>query len=573
MPVQNSEIARIFDELADLLALEDANRFRIRAYRAAASTIRDHPTPMANLIRQGEDLSKLPTIGDDLADKIRTIVDTGHLPMLDQATRRTPEGLSELMHIEGLGPKRVRRLHDQLGIDSIDDLARAAQQGKIRELSGFGAKTEEKIAERVAQSRVNSERTRLIDAEAIAEPLVAWLEKADGVETVTVAGSLRRHRETVGDLDILVVAKKGSDVGAHFTDYPEVDEVVSQGSTRASVKLRGGLAVDLRVVPRASFGAALVYFTGSKSHNIALRGIARRKGFKLNEYGVFDDGKSIAGATEASVYKALGFPEIPPELREHRGELEAARGHRLPKLIQLDDLRGDLHCHTNASDGNTTLARMVDAAVELGHEYIAISDHSEHLRIAHGLTAKQLARQITAIDALNGKRRDIVVLKSIEVDILEDGRLDLPDSVLADLDFTVCAVHDHFKLTRKQQTERIIRAMDNPHFNILAHPTGRLINRRPAYQVDVEALLKAAKERGCAVELNSDPYRLDLDDEHCRMAKEIGVPVVISTDAHSTHGLEHLRHGVYQARRGWLEKSDVLNTLTVERLRKSLRRT
>ena len=566
MPVHNSDIATIFSTVADLLEIEGANPFRIRAYREAARTIRGHPESMATLLQQGEDLSKLPTIGADLADKISTIVETGELPLLEEIEARTPRALSDLMQMEGLGAKRVKVLYEQLGIATLDDLKRAARSGKIRTLEGFGAATEEKIRERVERFTTDKARMKRIDAEDYAHPLVDYLKRCPGVIDVIVAGSYRRRLETVGDLDILVTAKRGSRVMDRFSRYDEVEEVVSKGKTRSTVRLRCGLSVDLRVVPQVSYGAALVYFTGSKAHNIALRKLGIRKGYKVNEYGVFRGDERVAGKTESAVYRSLGLPLFPPELREDRGELDGARKHALPELIELADIRGDLHCHTKATDGHHSLRQMALAAADKGYEYLSINDHSHRLTVAHGLNSKQLLRQIDAIDRLNEKLSSIVILKSIEVDILEDGSLDLPDSVLKRLDFTVCAVHHKFNLSQQKQTERILRAMDNPCFNILAHPTGRLINQRDPYSIDIEKIMRGARERGCFLELNAHPERLDLDDEACRLAKEIGLRVAIATDAHSTSDLDTMRFGVDQARRGWLERSDVINTLPLRKL-------
>jgi len=572
MPVHNSDIADIFSTLADLLEIENANPFRVRAYRNAAGTVRSHPRSMADLLDAGADLSELPDIGDDLAGKIRTIVETGRLPLLDEVSARTPAALSDLMAIEGLGAARVRRLHEELGIRSVEDLRRAADSGAIRELAGFGPKTEQAIRKRVEALTGRERRIKLADAEDLAVPLVHWLETCEGARDVEVAGSYRRRRDTVGDLDILVTAARGAPIMQRLADYDEVEETLSRGKTRATVRLRCGLSVDVRVVPQVSYGAALVYFTGSKAHNIALRKRGIGKGYKVNEYGVFKGKRRVAGRTEASVYAKLGLPVIPPELREDRGELTAARRGKLPKLVTLDDIRGDLHCHTKATDGRATIAQMAGAARARGYEYLSINDHSRHVTVAHGLDRKRLLAQIRSIDRLNEKLDDFVVLKSIEVDILADGSLDLPDGVLRELDFTVCAIHYQLGLTRAKQTERLLRAMDNPYFNVLAHPTGRLINRRDACDIDLERLLDAARDRGCVIELNAHPDRLDIDDQACRLAREKGVKISVATDAHSTSGLDYMRFGIDQARRGWLEKSDVINTLPLKALLRALRR-
>jgi len=572
MTVHNSEIAVLFDRLADLLDIEGANPFRVRAYRNAAQMLRGHPRDMDSLIKQNEDLTELPGIGKDLAEKIKTIVETGKLPALQEVEARTPGVLSDLMKIQGLGPKRVKALYKNLGIRSIDDLRRAAASGRIRELEGFGAKTEQMIHERLEHFTGKEQRTRLFEAEAVVNSLLEHLRRHKGVKDVTVAGSFRRRRETVGDLDILVTAKKGADVIDHFVKYDEVAEVISKGTTRSTVHLRSGLSVDLRVVPQVSYGAALHYFTGSKAHNIAVRTRGVKKGYKINEYGVFRKDKRIAGRTEEEVYESVGLPYIPPELRENRGELEAARKGKLPELITVKDIRGDLHCHTNATDGHHTLKQMADAAAERGYEYMSINDHSRHVTVAHGLDKKRLLEQIRAIDKINEKLEGFTVLKSIELDILEDGTLDLPDGVLKELDLTVCSVHYKFNLSRSRQTDRILRAMDNPYFNILAHPGGRLINERDPYPVDMEKVARGALERGCFLEVNAQPSRLDLTDEDCKMVKEMGLRVSVATDAHSTSNLDLMRFGVDQARRGWLEKGDVINTRSLRELKKLLKR-
>jgi DNA polymerase (family 10) len=569
--VSNSDIADLFAELADLLDIEGSNAFRVRAYRYAAELVRGHPKSMTELLAAGRDLSELPGIGKDLASKIATIVETGRLPLLEEVARRTPRVLSELMKIEGLGPKRVKTLYQVLNVRSVDDLERAAAAGRVRELPGFGAKTEQLILEGVRRLARGAGRLKLSAAEEIAEPLAAYLRGCDGVKQVTVAGSYRRRKETVGDLDFVVTAKRGADVMRHFTTYDQVADIVSRGETRSTVRLRSGLQVDLRLVPQASYGAALHYFTGSKAHNIAVRTLGLRRGYKINEYGVFEKDKRIAGRSEKSVYAAVGLPYIEPELREDHGEIEAARRGRLPELIAVGDLRGDLHCHTDASDGHATLEEMAAAAAELGYEYVSVNDHSKHVTIANGLDGKRLLAQLEAIDRLNARLDGLTVLKSAEVDILEDGTLDFPDDVLKELDFTVCSVHYQFGLPESKQTERILRAMDNPYFSILGHPSGRLIGERDAYAVNLERIIMAAKDRGVHLEVNSHPSRLDLNDEGCRLAKALGVKLVISTDAHSTAGLGSIRFGVDQARRGWLTADDVVNTRGLDELEALLR--
>lgn len=572
MPLHNREIAAMFLRLADLLEVENANPFRVRAYRNAARTVGDHTQSMARLLEQGEDPDDLPGIGKDIADKIRVIVNTGKLPILEEVEARTPPALSELMKIEGLGPKRVKALYEHLNIRTLEDLERAARSGKIRELEGFGQKTEELILKRLEQFSRREGRTKLIDAEAIAEPLLDYLKQCPGVDKIVVAGSYRRRRDTVGDLDLVITARKSAPVMDYFIDYPEVLDIISKGSTRSSVRLQCGLSVDLRVVPKASYGAALHYFTGSKAHNIAVRTLGVKKGLKINEYGVFRGDRRLAGRSEKEIYAAVDLPFIEPELREQRGEIEAAQQNALPRLLRLRDIRGDLHVHTVATDGKHTLEQMARAACDKGYQYLAISDHSQHLSVAKGLDPKRLREQIRAIDRLNQKLDGLVVLKSIEVDILENGELDLPDDILRELDLTVASVHYKFDLPRKKQTERILRALDNPYVTILGHPTGRLINQREPYDVDLEAVMKAARERGCHLELNAQPDRMDLTDDACMLAKKLGLKVAISTDAHSVANLDFMRLGVDQARRGWLERKDVINTRPLSQLRKLLRR-
>ena len=466
----------------------------------------------------------------------------------------------------------MHRLHEAFGIKTLNDLERAARQHKIRELKGFTAKTEEKILAEVERSVQRERRFKIATAEDFAQTLCAYLQSNSRVGRVIVAGSYRRRKETVGDLDILVTCTKGQVAVDHFIAYDEIAKVVAKGSTRATVLLKSGIQVDLRAVPPNSYGAALHYFTGSKSHNISIRKLGQARGLKINEYGIFRDGNRVGGRTEEEVYAAVGLPYIEPELREDRGEIQAAFAGKLPKLISLEDIRGDLHVHTKASDGKSSLLEMVEAARARGYEYLAITDHTKHATVAKGLDEKRLAKQIDEIDKLRQTFDDIRILKSSEVDILADGKLDLSDSMLKCLDVVVAAVHYKFELNAKEQTERILRAMDNKYLNILAHPTGRLLGERPAYPLDIERVIEGAKERGVTLELNAHPARLDLDEVHCKLAKDLGVKLVISTDAHSTFGLDTMRFGVGQARRAWLERKDVLNTRTWGVLKKAIAR-
>ncbi len=572
MPIHNADIAAAFDEIADRLEIEGANPFRIRAYRNAARIVDDLPHEVRTLAERGDDLTRLPGIGADLAGKIGEILSTGHCSLLDRLRRELPPAITELLKIPGLGPKRVKALYHDLDVQTIEQLHRAARDGRIRELQGFGEKTELNILQAI-EAHGHSRRYKLATAAQYAEALRAFLQTVPGVLQVAVAGSFRRMRETVGDLDILVTAHADSPVIHRFTSYDEVAEVLSAGETRASIVLKPGMQVDLRVVAQQSYGAALHYFTGSKAHNIAIRRIAQQVGLKVNEYGVFRGEKRIAGDTEESVFRSIGLPFIPPELREDRGEIEAARGGKLPKLVELSDLKGDLHAHTKATDGHDSLRDMALAAKALGLEYLAITDHSRRVTVAHGLDSNQLAKQCDEIDRLNGELKGVTLLKGIEVDILEDGSLDLPDATLERLDLVIGAVHSRFDLSRAKQTERILRAMDHPHFTILAHPSGRVIEKREPYDVDMLRIIRHARQRGCFIELNAQPDRLDLLDSNCQIAKEEGVLVSIDSDAHSTFDLANLKFGVGQARRGWLEKADVLNARPLAALRKLLKRT
>ncbi len=570
MPMHNEDIAAVFDEIADLLEIEGDNPFRIRAYRNGARTLRELGRDVRTLVAQGEDLTRLAGIGKNLAAKIHEIIDTGHCSTLDKLRKQLPADLTQLLKLPGLGPKRVHALYHELDIHTHEQLERAARDGLIRQLPGFGEKTEARVLEAIQAHADTDRRFKLAVAAGYAEALLAYLKSARGVEQVTVAGSYRRARETVGDLDILITAADGRSVIRHFVAYDEVETVLSQGSTRATVVLRSSLQVDLRVVPVESYGAALYYFTGSRAHNIAVRRIAQKRGLKLNEYGIFRGKQRIAGSSEAEMFAAIGLPYIPPELRENRGEIEAAHAGLLPKLVELADLRGDLHAHTRASDGHESLRGMADAAAERGLEYLAITEHSKRLTVAHGLDSKRLLAQVEAIDEFNAGGHGVTLLKGVEVDILEDGSLDLPDAVLEKLDLVIGAVHSRFELSRSRQTQRILRAMDNPNFTLLAHPSGRLIERRAPYDVDMTRIIRHARERGCYLELNANPERLDLLDTHCQLAREEGVLVSINSDAHSGLDFDNLRYGVGQARRGWLEKRDVLNTRKLPALRKLL---
>jgi DNA polymerase (family 10) len=560
--MDNRDIARLFERVADLLEIQGANPFRIRAYRTASLTISELTTPLASMIGTdgGTALQKLPGIGRDLADKIVTIVRTGTLPLLAELGRDTPESLITLMQVPGLGPKRAKLIHQALGVTTLDELEAAARAGRLARVRGLGASSEQAILRGIDQRRAKPVRLRLVEAELIVRPLVDALRNVPGVHRLEIAGSYRRRLETVGDADILVSTAAVEPVLDTFTRHPSVMTVQAQGTTKSSVILRRGLQVDLRVVPESSFGAALQYFTGSQAHGVAVRTLALKQGLKLNEYGVFRGEASIAGQDEAGVYAAIGLPYIPPELRENRGEVEAATEGRLPLLVEVKDIKGDLQMHTTASDGRHTLEQMAVTAQTRGYEYIAITDHTQSLRIAGGLSPAEFRRQFHAIDALQPRLSTLRILKSAEVDILEDGSLDLDDDTLAELDVVVISVHSRFNLPRDAQTRRIVRAIQHPAANILAHPTGRRINRREPYPVDMREIVAAARDHGVMLEINATPERLDLNDLHAAMAREAGVKLVISTDAHRMHELDWMRHGVDQARRAWCQPSDIANT-------------
>ena len=573
MPIHNAEVAAVFNKIADLLEIENANPFRVRAYRTAARLIQGLSRDLREMVERGEDLRELPGIGEDLSKKIVEIVETGHCRFLEQLEKQEPPVLTELLQVPGLGPKRVKALWQALQVEDLEDLARAARAGRIRALPGFGEKTEMRILELLTAHLSRIPRVSIAQAAPVAEDLLRLLRSVPGVQEAVVAGSFRRGQETVGDLDLVVTARSDSPVMERFVHHEDVAEIFAQGPTRATIVLRSHLQVDLRVVAAESFGAALHYFTGSKGHNIAIRRRAQGLGLKVNEYGIFRGKERVAGESETSVYAAVGLPYIEPELRENRGEIEAAALGKLPHLVEEGDLRGDLHCHSAASDGHDSLKDLAAAAQARGWEYLAITDHSRALRVANGLDPLRLRRQMDEIDLLNGKLQGFTLLKGSEVDILEDGSLDLPDAVLRDLDIVIGAVHSHFDLSRSRQTARVLKAMDHPAFTLLAHPGGRLIGSRPAMDLDLPRVIRHARERGVFLEINAQPQRLDLQDIQAQAAKEEGVLLAINSDAHSRFDFDLLRWGVLQARRGWLEKKDVLNTRSLPELRALLAQT
>ncbi len=567
----NQQIAQKFYKTADLLEILGENPFRVRAYRNAARTIESLGRDLSEMVAQGEDLTKLPGIGKDLAEKIKEIIETGSFSKLRELEEKVPPGLVELLKVEGLGPKRIKTLYDTLGITSLEELREAAAKGKISKLPGFGKKLEQTILQGVVLAKKEGRRFRWAYAEAFAVELVRFLKKARALKEIEVAGSYRRRKETVGDLDILVTAREPAQIIEHFITFPDIKTVISKGQTRSTVILSSDIQVDLRAVEEESYGSALHYFTGSKAHNIAIRSIALKAGLKINEYGGFRGEKRIAGRSEDEIFSAVGLPFIEPELRENRGEIEAAMEGRLPRLITLQDVKGDLHCHTRWSDGKNTVSQMAEAAERLGYSYIAITDHSKRLAMIKGLDEKKLAEQAREIEEARASFPDIHILHGIEVDILEDGSLDLPFEALSRLDIVVAAIHSKFKLSKEKQTERLLRAIDNPRVDIVAHPTGRLIGEREGYDLDMERVMEHARARGCILELNAQPSRLDLNDVNLKLAKEMGIKVSIATDSHNTDNLLFMRLGINQARRGWLERQDVVNCLPVEGLKKLLK--
>jgi DNA polymerase (family 10) len=572
VPIHNNEIADIFSEIADLLDIQDENQFRIRSYRNAARTIGGLSQSVAEMVKEGKDLSQLSGIGKDLAEKIETIVKKGSLPQLKKLRKKTPKSLSTIMKVAGLGPKKVKAMNEKLNIKTLKDLKKAAKAGKISQLAGFGKKTEGNILDNIGQVESGQKRKKIPVAKHLAEPLIAYLKKDQSLKDISAAGSYRRRKETVKDLDILVTHKSKSKIMDHFTKYEDVKKVVVKGNTKSTVKLRSNFNVDLRSVAKSNYGSALLYFTGSKAHNIAIRKIAVAKKYKLNEYGLFKGKKRVAGKTEAEVYQKLGLKYIAPELRENRGELEAAKENKLPKLVKLRDIKGDLHTHSKSTDGKNTIEEMAKAAKKIGYKYLAITDHTQNVTVAGGLDEKAFKKQIKDIDRVNKKIKGIILLKGAEVDILKDGSLDLPDPVLKKLDVVICAIHYNRNLSKSKQTKRVLKAMDNPYFQIFAHPSGRLINERKPYEIDLEKVMQKAKKKNIILELNAHPQRLDLNDADAKRAKELGLKISIQTDAHTIDDFQFMEYGLGQARRGWLEKEDVVNTYSLTKLKKVLSR-
>jgi len=571
--VENVDVARVFQQVADLLELRGDNPFRIRAYRNAARAIEAMPKRVAEIVlHDGKSLAELPGIGKDLAGKIVAIVRDGHLDILDELLAEIPKGLIDVMAVPGLGPKRTKTIHDALDVSTLPALEQAARAGKLHTVKGIGEVLEKRVLDALAHRPKGSGRILLSEADALVAPLLDHLRGARGVVRLEVAGSVRRRRETIGDLDLLAAVNPDSDLAERFVTYPDFAKILARGATRCAGELVRGLQVDLRIVAPESFGAALYYFTGAKAHTIAVRAIARKKKLKINEYGVFRGQRQIAGATEDDVLGSVGLPYIAPELRENRGEIEAARAGLLPKLVEVADLRGDLQMHTTATDGRSSLGDMVAAARALGHDYIAITEHTKVLAMTGGLDRKGLLAHRRAIERINERGDKPVVLWGAEVDILQDGALDLDDATLGELDLVLASVHTHLGMPRDAMTERIVLALRHPHVHVLAHPTSRLLGKRAPTAVDVERVIAAAKKTGVLLEINAQPDRLDLDDVYARAARDAGVPLVISTDAHHVDELRYLHYGVDVARRGWCGAADIANTLPLRALRARLRR-
>lgn len=583
--MENIEIAHVLNDYAALLDIQGENRFRVLSYRKAAQTLEGLSRPVEQLLQEKEDLTELPGIGERMVEHIQEVVETGTLAALEKIQKQAPRSLAELTELANVGPKKAKQLYDQLNVASLSELQAALDAGQLEKLPGFGAKSIQKIRQALKEVQARGRRFKLIDADQLLQPLLDHMRKAPGIDQLEVAGSFRRRKETVGDVDLLATCDEPHPVMQHFQSYPQIKRVESAGTTRGTVILRSGLQVDFRIVPRRSYGAALHYFTGSKAHSVAVRTLGVERGLRINEYGVFrvprgkkaeqpgkEEGKRIGGEKEEDIFSAVGLAWIPPELREDGGEIPAAQTDTLPQLVTLDDIRGNLHMHSTWTDGADSIAAMAYACKELGYAYCAITDHSKSTRVAGGLDVAKFKKQWKEIDKIRRGLNGITLLAGIEVDILSDGSLDLPDDSLAEFDIVVASIHAHLHMPEKQMTKRILKALAHPVVDILAHPTARLINQREPIAVDLEAVFRAATDHDVAMELNAQPERLDLRDTQVRRACELGVKIAINSDAHSTANLRYMRYGVDQARRGWLEKQHVINTMTWRQLEKWLRR-
>jgi DNA polymerase (family X) len=574
----NVKIADIFTEIANILDIQNENVFRIRSYRRAAQSVSSSAVDLGELYKRDPDMiNDIPGVGKDLAKMIIEIITTNECEMHQNLRKDFPKGLLKMLKLRNVGPKKVKLIYENLEITTLKELEHAAKIGALRELPGMGEKSEKDILNSIENADKYAERVLMPIALNQADAIIKYMKTINCISKIQYAGSLRRHRETVGDIDILICTSKKDHtekniekIMGHFTGYEYMDEILANGKTKSSIVLDSGIQVDLRIVENQSFGAALHYFTGSKNHNIAIRDRAKRKGLKINEYGVFEGEKMIAGNTEESVFKTISLPFIIPELRKNDGEIQAAEEGNLPKSIELKDLQGDLHMHTNETDGNKPVEEIADVYYKAGYKYIAITDHSKTSVIVNGLDEKRLFENFAKIDELNKKYegKDFRILKGSEVDILADGSLDYSDEILAQMEIAIASIHSDMKMPQAKITARVIRAMKNPHIKILGHPTARLINRRDPLNLDMEAVIEAAKEYNTVLELDSQPKRLDLSDKHLRLAKERGVKISIDSDGHTPSQHEVLKYGIFIARRGWLEKSDVINTLPLEKLLK-----
>lgn len=579
--MENREVARILRETAQLLEIDGALIGRYRSYEKVAELLYSLHERIEDIAKDQKKLKELPGIGENMAAHICEILATGDYSLREKLLKKYPLTLLEVLQLQSMGPKKVAFLFKKFKVCTVEGVEKLAKEGKLRDLEGFGEKSEENILKATAVAKRSSGRFKLDDTDITAQKFIAYISKMPAaVESVTPAGSLRRGKETIGDLDLVVIMKPGHDkqkdidaVSEHILKYPGIDQTLAHGENKVSVLLGNGLQVDVRLLKKDCFGAALLYFTGSKEHNVELRGRAREMGWTLNEYALttLQGGRFVAGKTEHDIYEKLRLDYIEPELRENRGEIEAAEEHKLPELLKLEDIRGDLQMHTPASDGRNTIEEMGQAAKELGYEYIALTDHSKAVTVANGMDERRTLEQIKKIRAAQSKVPGIRLLAGIEVDILKSGKLDLNDEVLAQLDVVVASVHSYMNLGREEMTDRMLAAIENPYVQIIGHPTGRILLRREAFDYEMEKILDAAKKHGVVMECNAYPDRLDLKDVHLRMAKERGVRMVISTDAHSTTHLKFMKYGVITARRGWIEKKDVINALPAEELLATLR--
>jgi DNA polymerase (family 10) len=573
--MENREIAAVFEEISNLMRiLQDDPKwtFKSAAYDRAKRSIESYPERLEDLARDPHrKLTEIPGVGEDLAKKILELVETGKCQYHEEQLAKIPGSLLELLQLQTVGPQKVRLFYKELDIKSIDDLEAAAKAGRLRNLAGMSVKSEENILKALEVFRRASGRFRLDTASETAAELTAYLREFRGVEQVTPAGSLRRGRETVGDLDLLVTGREDARIAGHFAEFPGIAQVLAKGEDKVSVKLKNDMQVDVRLLDRESYGAALQYFTGSKEHNVALRDRAKRRGWKLSEYGLFQGDKVIASRTEDEIYKKLGLEWIPPELRENLGEIEAAEKGELPKLVELADIQGDLQMHTTASDGQSSIEEMAEGAKKLGYKYILITDHSKAVTVANGLDEKRAVEHIARIKAARQKVKGIEIWAGSEVDIMGDGRLDYPDALLKQFDIVLISVHSRMTMPAEAMTDRLLKALENPYVRILGHPTGRQLLKRDPFSFDLENVFAAAKKHGVILELNGNPERLDLCDRHVKLVRDKGMKIIISTDAHHPDHFAFMQYGVMTARRGWLEKKHVLNTYPAEKLLASLR--